>query len=1105
MAMIKVAMLKQLMMFKQCGNSSREAKMKLMTANRLTISGLGLLISMLAAPLSTADDIDIYFSDSSQYSALGIKPNILFILDTSGSMDNDDVGSSVTLPADDVTNDEFPTNTGERRISHMKAAVYDFLADSALMDDVNVGIMRFNRKGAGVVYPVSEGDTYNSQLNDSLEEMKIGSTNTPIVNALYEAALYYTGGYVYYGISRGTEGDPNDIYYTKGGSLRADEFRTSHEDSVVTGGSGTLNTPSGCSLSDLNDDDCKDRRWEASGSALSPGQTTVQYKSPMVNACQPNHLVLLTDGNATQNQAANLSARFAGLADSSECTSTGDDDELCGAELLSYLKNTDQVDDAEMQYDQTVTTHVIGFNFSSDWLQELATAGGGLYKEASSAGDLSDVLAAISTQVLDTSSTFAAPVATINQFNRLVQRNEVYFAVFKPDTDKRWEGNIKKYNLGTVGTTSNVILDKNGVEAVDTNTGFFKESSQDFFDSGAVPTEFTVENGGVASNIPAERNVYTWFGSNNNLYGEDGPNYVNRIHDDNASITKTLLGDAAMSDAERTALIEWAKGIDLYDIDNDGDRTLTRKSIGDPLHSKPVVVTYGGTNASPILTMFFGTNEGYFHAVDANTGEELWSFIPQELLGNLADVSSGQGGDHIYGVDGAPTVWINDVDDDGVIGGGANGAKDFVYVYFGLRRGGTTYYAMDVTNRNSPKMLWQISRGDSGFEDLGETWSQPIITVVGEDDGSNNKGNNGDGDIYDILGVNARHVLFFAGGYDPDQDNDTDGVDNLNRNTDTQGNAIYMVDAQTGALLWRADDTSYPDMDYSIPATLTVADTTGSSFANQFYVGDMGGQIWRFDINTGGELGSSYINNTDFISGGVIAELAGDTDSTARRFYQSPDIALINEDSGDSVALTIGSGWRASPNETAVLDRFYMLKLSDAYSAPESGYIKLDHDDLYDATADLITSSDASGKATELEKLAAESGWYITLGTAIGNGSGEKVLSTPLTINGVVLFATYEPTSRLVDCAPTPGTARAYAVNLYDATSASKNDTNRFETLNSGTIVDEPVVVITQNTDPDSGEISTSGAVKFGTEDPSLDDNLLGNDLATRTFWYQKE
>ena len=67
-----------------------------------------------------------------------------------------------------------------------------------------------------------------------------------------------------------------------------------------------------------------------------------------------------------------------------------------------------------------------------------------------------------------------------------------------------------------------------------------------------------------------------------------------------------------------------------------------------------------------------------------------------------------------YGVDGDIVPVIADRDNDGVIEP-ADG--DFVMLIFGMRRGGSAYYALDVTNKNSPKVKWRV--GSAAFGRAG--------------------------------------------------------------------------------------------------------------------------------------------------------------------------------------------------------------------------------------------------------------------------------------------------------------------------------------------------------------------------------------------------
>ena len=157
-----------------------------------------------------------------------------------------------------------------------------------------------------------------------------------------------------------------------------------------------------------------------------------------------------------------------------------------------------------------------------------------------------------------------------------------------------------------------------------------------------------------------------------------------------------MLGDASMTDAERERLMSWMSGEDV--LDEDGDvSTTSRTSMADPLHSKPIVFTHSGTAANPDLTLLFGTNDGHFRAVNAADGVQRWSFIPPELLPVSKILYDNVTPIHPYGVDGAPVLWVNDPDFDGATID-LSGTDNFAYVYFGMRRGGRNYYALDVTD-----------------------------------------------------------------------------------------------------------------------------------------------------------------------------------------------------------------------------------------------------------------------------------------------------------------------------------------------------------------------------------------------------------------------
>ena len=880
----------------------------------------------------------------------------------------------------------------------------------------------------------STGGTTRDALISLINDMQ-PLTATPIVDVLYEAARYYRGEGLTWGDRRYHAGFIN----YQGIDNIIKELTISHPDSYT---GGTVYYPSGCSETNLSSTNCKEQEIQGSPT----------YISPITSQCQTNHIVLLTDGEPTQNGSASLVRTMTGKT---SCTRTGD--YACGPELAEYLAENDQ---SPLDGDQKVKTHTVAFNLAdaSGFLDEISDAGDGddtktstTYK-ASSAAQLQQAFEQIAGDIMKSvDTTFVSPGVTVNTFNRLTHRNEIYYALFRPQTSPSWPGNLKRYAINSNGE----ILDSTGVTAINEDTGFFKDASEDS-DTGSYtatsiwsssPDGNNVELGGAASKLPAcaSRNVYT-----------------------NTAITKAMLGISAEADSYRTNLINWARGLDPA-------TGTERNRLADPLHSVPHLVTYGGTDDDPDISIYYGDNEGFLHAINAETGVEQFVFIPEALLPRLNTLYvNNSANDHPYGMDGPINSWTYDVDKDLQIEP-ADG--DRAYVFAGMRRGGRNYYALDATNRSAPSLQWTIQGGTGDFAELGQTWSKPIKTKI-----------NLSGTITD--------VLIFGGGYDPDQDN-------VNVITaDDVGRAIFIVNATTGAKLWSVGPTSShnltkSDMIYSIPATVRVLDTNNDGLADQMYAGDVGGQLWRFDITNGNSA-------AQLVTGAVIADISGTTEDSARRFYHEPDVSVIIENNRRKLAIVIGSGYHAHPLSELTTDRVYMIKQSNVTSAPEDGtdsgndpdYVELTEANLYNATNNLIGEGSTSQQAAALIDLAAASGWYITL-----EDEGEKMLSTPLSISGEVFFTTYAPTANVNGCNPTNGTSRLYRVSSLDATPTDNSDDvegltkgDRSETLKTIGLPPDPVRLRI------SDDAGTQDVLCVGTECQTIS----GNRALIKTYWYSE-
>lgn len=755
--------------------------------------------------------------------------------------------------------------------------------------------------------------------------------------------------------------------------------------------------------------------------------TTGKYISPVEYKCQKNYVVLLTDG--TPSEDTNSDSDIEGLPGFS---ATNNNSNSCSGncldEMAGYMYQTDcSTGTGGLDDTQNVITHAVGFATDQTLLNNTASKGHGNYEVAYNPQELATALTKIFNEIRAVNSTFTAPAVSVNAYKRSYHNDELYFALFIPDKDGNplWSGNIKRYQSKSDGIYDNSATQK---LAVDPTTGFTYADTRSWWTADAdAPDGDVVAKGGAASKLdtPANRNVYTFVGT---LSGETTLSTGHDLATTNSSITETVLGDATITN--KNDLINWARGQDLKDIDADSNTTEARRQMADPLHAQPLLIPYAATSSSQDITLYAATNEGYLHAIDPDDGTELWAFMPQELLPNIKKLYDNDGNTpHPYGLDGPLTYWHYDKDGDGVpYTNGTLDTDEFVYLYQGMRRGGNSYYSLNVTDRATPKLRWQIKGGTTGFTEIGETWSAMKKAKV-------------------KIGTTVKDVVIFGGGYDTNQDSTVPLDSSSNHIADSIGRAIYMVDAASGSVVWSGGPASsgftkqFSDMTYSIPSDVTVLNINNDSegLADLIYVGDMGGRIWRFDVNNGASTAA------DLVTGGIIANLGDNTvTDNARRFYYAPEVVLSND--RKYLYIAIGSGYRAHPLNKTIHDAFYVIRDPYVYSAP-TAYTYVDNgasadteitmSDLYDATAHTIgnTTTASNDLSTARTSLANAHGWYIWLNDASNAWVGEKLTASATAIGGTVFFTTFSPvisSSSTTNCAPGQGTTLLYHVNLND-------------------------------------------------------------------------
>lgn len=898
------------------------------------------------------------------------------------------------------------------RINVIKTVLKKILSS---YDDVNMGLMRFNNTdGGAVIHAIQDLSTSRATLYGKLDAITAFG-NTPLSETLYEAALYWQGMLAHYG-------------------ELTNEYPTDPDALAV----------------------------------FSPEI----YKAPPTAAgtCPRNFNVLLTDGLPRNDADTEFLAPTLPEWEATLGRTVCDDyvrEGDCLDDVAEYLFKHDI--NPNVTGTQFVKTFGVGFLMPADetaLMQETAEITGGQFFSATDPESLAVSLLNIFDEITEQSLTFVAPTVAVNAFNRTQNLNDLYMSVFQSSIGTHWPGNLKKYRI--VDAT---ITDANGLPAVDPATGFFDDNARSYWTIGAADGS-DVALGGAANVLPdpATRNLYTNNGGGTNL--TTGTNVLTASND-----TAFIVDDFGLTGSKDeptiAEIIRWAKGEDIADEDNDKFTTV-RHVMGDPLHAQPAAIDYGTGGVTDVV-VYSATNDGYLHAIDGETGVELWAFVPKELLVNFGKLFSNPTGQYKqYGIDGDIKPIIFDKNGNGEI----DAPDDFVYIVFGMRRGGDSYYALDVSNPNIPRLLWNVT-----YPEFGQSWSAPVITRVDTTE----------------PGLNSnRAVVIIGAGYDTAHDSQSEPTIN-----DSEGVGIFMLDLMTGATIWRAGNDNLADlqlaaMTRSFPTQIKAIDVNGDGLADRMYAADVGGQLWRFDIFSGMPAAS-------LVTGGVIARFGFEGTTTPategpRRIYNSPDVAVFTDTLQNRrfISVSIGTGYRAHPLNTGAVDRFYSLRDPDVFNQLSQA----DFDAYNIATdADMVEVSGQVGTVIG----PADRGWKFTM------PANQMVLSNSTTFNDSLFFVGFSPAATAAaDCDPTLGKNFLYQVNVVNgdpvvsnlsALAPGDSDAARMKTLAQGGIAPSPTILFPSSDDPNCNGLDCTppplGCVGVECFDPGFENNPV------RTLWTQ--
>jgi type IV pilus assembly protein PilY1 len=469
---------------------------------------------------------------------------------------------------------------------------------------------------------------------------------------------------------------------------------------------------------------------------------------------------------------------------------------------------------------------------------------------------------------------------------------------------------------------------------------------------------------------PATRNVLTHNGSNGVTLAD-----IDDLSDDQRDALNANPEVENTPDNLGSERIDWIRGKTNVP-DSFRSRTFTPEGedpvlrlLGDIVNANPLFVgtpnfgysrlpgdegqTYGayrstGSYQNRAQAIYVAANDGMLHSFDSETGEELFAFMPGELLNPsagsfYAQISSLMSPNytHRYFMDGTPTSSDAYID--------VNGDLGWKTVLVGsMGAGGRSVFAIDITDPDSvdsQDVIWEFSHPDLGFG-----VSDPQIARL----------------------PNGDWAAIFGNGY-----NGTDDAASL-----------FVVNLEDGSLIKQIETGvgSSVSSNGLAAATLTNFPAKGA-IANHAYAGDLAGNLWRFDL-TGND-------STNWSAQKLFT--ATDPDGDNQPFTVAPRLT-VNPSNLDELMISVGSGSFLRSDDDVDRQVQTLYTISDDLVRSE-----LDRDDLTQQTITkqgsiTVTRADASGdneftvRETSSNSLDGKPGWFIDL-VFDGEKTGERVVS----------------------------------------------------------------------------------------------------------------
>ncbi|MCQ6259948.1 pilus assembly protein [Pseudomonas sp. Q11] len=530
------------------------------------------------------------------------------------------------------------------------------------------------------------------------------------------------------------------------------------------------------------------------GMAPYHNSTPSTYTSPIQYRCQKNFGVVITDGLPTFDRTFPTNDPLGGSRlpnwdgittnDGADRNGDAEGDTLYLDDIAKFAFDIDMrstgTDATGQSWNATdfprqyLNTYTVGFAVSNTMLSDAARYGAGKYYPASDSEGLNSALSSALSDI--TSKAGSGGGGTTNGAT-LSTTSSYYQTTYDP---KDWRGTIRAFGFTSAGTVDTAAVQWT------TNTSIVP---------GA--TAPTYQSWNTATNTPVTL-----------AYGNFSP------------AQQTSLSQGLPTGITGNDLVEWSKGVNktglkvrsvlLGDIINSplllaspNDQTAS-DLLNDTSYSTYLATKAANMNANLVVN----ANDGFFSVINSANGTRRYAYMPSSVLPSLLDIADARyinGVSHKFLVDGQIGVFDAQL-----------GSAWKTVALGGTGAGGKAFYAVqlfDAAAGNALRALWEISAPTvantaNAFNDLGYAYARPEVARLAD----------------------GRWAAFIANGY----------------GSNTGVAALYVVDIRDGSLIRKIIVNSSETGNGLSSVKLRV---NSQNVVQAAYGGDLKGRMWKFDLS----------------------------------------------------------------------------------------------------------------------------------------------------------------------------------------------------------------------------------------------------------------